>query len=1038
MNLRKKVKRGSIEHIEPKDFNFSMYLKRLEIQGFKSFAEKVSLEFLPFKNGKNSITAIVGPNGSGKSNISDAIRWVLGEQSMKQLRGKKSEDIIFSGSEHKAQLGMASVMMVLDNTDGRIPLEYEEIVIGRRLYRSGESEYILNENPVKLIDLQLMLAKAQFGNGSYAVIGQGTIDRLLLQSPQERKDFFDEASGIREFQMKRHQANLKLIRTKEHLDQAEMIAQEIEPRLKTLSRQVKKLEERQTIEVALRELQEKYYVTLYQTHNTEANEFRTKIQSSSEQVDAKQKNLLSLQEELATLAREESRSEIFDKLQSSYQELLKEKNDREREKIILQGKMQTEYGKVGQQQVGWLEGKITELKERVETYSTQVKNEEKTRATLQSGILEHEEKIRSLSDARAKIRSRMNQLEWERTNVNHEQSLFQVMGLTAVQGILERKKEFGEVYGMVVQLGEADKRYELALDVAGGNYLSSLIVENETVARHCIEYLRQEKLGVATFLPLTTIRPRADERIRDFLLHPGVHGIASELVHFDKTFQNIFDFVFGSTLVVEDAAVAKDVGVGRVRMVTLEGDIFERNGSIRGGFRARRTTGVSFTNHSLSLHSDSRDYETEIQELSEELQRIEKNFEFSSEELRNKQSEIKLITEKLSLVKGEKNTLLEELSRFEQDYALSTMSPDMFGNIMVQMKKEKQFVEKQIEVIETSIQEKASEIEAFQKEEEQKRQRVFHLQDLMQSAQMELNTLLTSQHENQIQLTRLETKLEDLNEEIMTEMRVTLHSVLERGITPFTAQEIPGKEAQIQKYKYTLSLIGGIDEEVIQEYHDTKERYEGLSLQLNDLKKAYDDLQTLIAELDDVMKKRRDKAFKDIRKEFERYFKILFDGGNAELIELYEEDKPQNEESELEISEEIPLEEVEGKEKKKKILGGIDVIANPPGKKIKNIQALSGGERTLTSIALMCAILRINPSPFIVLDEIEAALDEANTLRVVNILKELSEQSQFILITHNRVTMHAADALYGVTMGVDGMSRLLSVKLDQLAVPSEA
>lgn len=1014
-----------------------MYLKRLEIYGFKSFAEKVSLEFLAAKEGKNSITAIVGPNGSGKSNISDAIRWVLGEQSMKQLRGKKSEDIIFSGSEHKGQMGMASVMMVLDNTDGRIPLDYEEIVIGRRLYRSGESEYILNENPVKLIDLQLMLAKAQFGNGSYAVIGQGTIDRLLLQSPQERKEFFDEASGIREFQMKRHQAALKLIRTKEHMSQADLILQEIEPRLKTLSRQVKKLEERQTVEIALKELQEKYYVTLFQNHETEANEFRLKIQKSSQIVEEKQSQLFSLQEELALLAKEESRTDVFDKLQNSYQDLLRQKNEKEREKIILQGKMQTEYGKVGQQQVGWLEGKIAELKSRIEGVDAHYKSQEKVRASLQATVFEHEEKIRTLSDSRAKIKNRINQLEWERTNVKHEQSLFQVMGLTAVQGILERKKEFGEVYGMLVQLGEADKRYELALDVAGGNYLSSLLIEDESVARRCIEYLRQEKLGVATFLPLTTIRPRYDERIRDFLMHPGVHGIASELVRFDKTYQNVFDFVFGSTLVVEDAAVAKEIGVGRARMVTLEGDIFEKNGSIRGGFRARRTTGVSFTNHALTLHNEARDYESELIDLNQQLFEIEKNFEISSEELRNKQSEIKFMAEKISLAKGEKNSVLEELSRLEQDYALSTMSPDMFGSIMVQIKKEKEMVEKLILGIEKNIEEKAKEIETFQKEEEEKRQRVFHLQDLMQAAQMELNTLLTAQHENQIQLTRLETKLEDLNEEIMAEMHIPLHSVLDRGITPFTPQELVGKEAQIQKYKYTLSLIGGIDQEVIKEYEETKERHDGLASQLNDLKKALNDLETMIADLDEIMKKRRGKAFRDIKKEFERYFKVLFDGGVAELIEVYEEESEQEGElgadqmnaavSEENLSE---LSETHSENKKgKKILTGIDVLANPPGKKIKNIQALSGGERTLTSIALMCAILRTNPSPFIVLDEIEAALDEANTVRVVNILKELSEQSQFILITHNRVTMHAADALYGVTMGADGMSRLLSVKV---------
>ncbi len=1013
-----------------------MYLKRLEIHGFKSFADKVGLEFLPAREGKNSITAIVGPNGSGKSNISDAIRWVMGEQSMKQLRGKKSEDIIFAGSEHKGQMGMASVMMVLDNKDGRIPLDYDEVVIGRRLYRSGESEYVLNENPVKLIDLQLMLAKAQFGNGSYAVIGQGTIDRLLLQSAQERKEFFDEASGIREFQMKRHQAALKLDRTKEHVAQAEMILQEIEPRLKTLSRQVKKLEERKTVEIALRELQEKYYVTVYQTHNTEANTYRTKIQTASGIVDTKQAELTKLQLELAQLAKEESRADIFDRLQTSYQELLREKNDKERTKIILQGKMQTEYGKIGQQQVGWLEGKISDLKVRVENFDTQVKTEEKLKAQTQAALTELENTSRALTDQKNKLKNRITQLEWERTNTKHEQSMFQFMGITAVQGILERKKEFGQVYGMIVQLGLAEKRYEMALDVAGGNYLSSLLVENESVARRCIEFLRQEKLGVATFLPLTTIRPRSDEYIRDFLTHPGVHGIASELIKFDDEFKNVFDFVFGSTLVVEDAAVAHEIGVGRARMVTLEGDIFERNGSIRGGFRARRTTGVSFTNHSLSLHSEGRNYEAELIEMQTDLQNIEAQLEKITQELFSKHTEIKLITERLSLVKTDKNASLEEMSRFEQDYALSNVSPEMFGTMMMSMKKEKILIEKHIEQLEVQVTAKAKEIEDFQKEEEEKRQRVFALQDQMQSAQMELNILTSELHENQIQLTRLETKLEDLQEEIMTEMHVTLHSVLERGISAFAENEFPGKEVQIQKYKYTLSLIGGIDEEVVKEYEETKERHGGLNSQLTDLKKALNDLQSLIADLDDIMKKRRNKAFREIRKEFERYFKILFEGGNADLIEIYEdENKKELEEGDEGVLTGEVVEESPSDDKKvKKILTGIDVVANPPGKKIKNIQALSGGERTLTSIALMCAILRTNPSPFIVLDEIEAALDEANTLRVVNILKELSEASQFILITHNRVTMHACDALYGVTMGADGTSRLLSVKIDQAVV----
>ncbi len=1005
-----------------------MYLKRLEIYGFKSFAEKVSLDFFGPREGKQSITAIVGPNGSGKSNISDAIRWVLGEQSMKQLRGKKSEDIIFSGSEHTGQMGMASVMMVLDNTDGRIPLDYEEIVIGRRLYRSGESEYILNENPVKLMDLQLMLAKAQFGHGSYAVIGQGTIDRLLLHSPQERKEFFDEASGIREFQMKRHQSFLKLGHTKDHLAQAEMVVKEIEPRLKSLSKQVKKLEERQEIETALRELQERYYVTVFQTHETQAKEFRKKIENSTEIVTQKQSFLLSLQQELAELAREESRTDVFEKLQISYQDLLREKNDREREKIILQGKMQTEYGKVGQQQVGWLEEKIAELKRKIENLENEVRSQEKFHTSMKSTLNEYEHIVRTLQESRVKLKNRIQQLEWERTNVKHEQSLFQVMGLTAVQGILERKKEFGNVYGMLVQLGDVEKRYQLALDVAGGSYLSSLLVEDENVARQCVEYLRQEKLGVATFLPLTTIRPRFDDSLRNFSHIPGVHGIASQLVQCDPKFQHIFDFAFGSTLVVEDGLVAKEIGIGRARMVTLEGDVFEKNGSIRGGFRARRTTGVSFTNHALSVQSEGRDYERELNELNIELYDLEKKFEINSEIFQNKKNEFGLLMQKIDLMKEDKNSVLQELSRLEQDYALSTMSPETFGDIMAQIKEEKESIEAAILHLEQSIQQKVEAIDVFQKQEEEKRQRVFHLQDSMQIAQTELNTLLSSQHELQIQLARLETKIEDVHEEVMNEMRVSLHSILERAIPPFSFEEISTQEALLQKYKYTLSLIGGIDPEVVQEYEQTKERFDGLNSQLMDLKKALQDLENLIADLDEIMKKRRNKAFREIKKEFQRYFQILFDGGTAELVELYD-DPDQDSDAASDTKEDDGEDRMDSVSKTKKILSGIEVLANPPGKKIKNIQALSGGERTLTSIALMCAILRTNPSPFLVLDEVEAALDEANTLRVVNILKELSEQSQFILITHNRVTMHAADALYGVTMTASGVSRLLSVKV---------
>ena len=323
-------------------------------------------------------------------------------------------------------------------------------------------------------------------------------------------------------------------------------------------------------------------------------------------------------------------------------------------------------------------------------------------------------------------------------------------------------------------------------------------------------------------------------------------------------------------------------------------------------------------------------------------------------------------------------------------------------------------------------------MQEFNSEEEAKKQRVFSLQTTMQDEQNKLNKIVETRNEKQVSVAKLDTKQEDLANEVYQEMHASLRSIIERGITSLPAEDLEKTQEEIQKLKYQLSLIGGIDEEVVKEYEETKNRHESLTGQLTDLKKALEDMEGLIVELDELMKKRRDKAFKEIKKEFSRYFELLFDGGKASLEELYGDAvETQNFASpENDASEDAPDVETHCNASRKQMLLGIDVIATPPGKKIKNIQMLSGGERTLTSIALVCAILRTNPSPFVVLDEVEAALDEANTLRFNRILHELSELSQFVLITHNRATMHAADALYGVMMGGDGTSHLLSVKLE--------
>jgi len=1018
-----------------------MYLKSLEIHGFKSFAQKAFLEFLPqTKDGRYTVTSVVGPNGSGKSNISDAIRWVMGEQSMKMLRGKKGEDIIFSGSDSKGQMGMAAVTMILDNSDQRAPIDYDELVITRRFYRSGESEYLINNNNVRLIDLQILLAKAQFGQGSYSVIGQGTIDRLLLQTPQERKDFFDEACGIKEFQIKRHQAALKLHHTKENVDQATALLNEVEPRLRTLSRQVKKLEQRQEVEIELREWQEKYFYTLYYHNQTQLDQLQQELKIINKEYTESNSKLLAVQEELAKLARAESRQEVFANLQKEYQEILRQKNLLESEKAVLMGKLQTEYSKAGKQNIGWLQSKISSLQGelvRVEKELTDAENNSQKNA---EEILRKKKELEEKLLERTEIKSKIGNLEQKMSQVKNEQSYMQYSGLKAVQAVLEDRHRFGTVYGTVAQLAEVEEKYRLALDVAAGGHLSSVVVDSDRTAQTAIEYLRAQELGVATFMPLNKIKERfVSQDIAELKNRIGVQGLAVELAKFDNRFKNIFSYVLGNTLIVDNLDVAREIGIGRIRMVTLEGDVIEVSGSLKGGYRKKeRARGLSFSygDSPYLMGTDLSTLEEEVLDYQKKQDAVDKAYETIQIDLQSLLSGEQIAVGRLTVLGEQKQEFSRELSALEQELSVHNMTPEEYTENLQQVEKQKEGVNNEITNQDKLLFAVEEKMKLFNEEEEKKKQRIFALQDLMQEEQNKLSLTVEKKNTKQVLVAKLETKQEDLSTEVYQELRTQLSAFKERGTEVLPVAEMETTLEKIQKLKYQLSLIGGIDEEVMTEYQETKTRYEYLDGQLVDLNKALTDLESLIVELDELMKKKRDKAFKQIKKEFSRYFEILFDGGKADLVELYGESKLA-EDPDLSIEDPSTWPdglaqddtEVTPSVKKAQILLGVDVIACPPGKKIKNIQALSGGERTLASIALVCSILHTNPPPFVVLDEVEAALDEANTLRFTKILQELSTQSQFVVITHNRVTMHASDALYGVTMGAEGVSHLLSVKL---------
>jgi len=1010
-----------------------MYLKRLEIKGFKSFAEKTILDFLPFKDNRYSITAIVGPNGSGKSNISDAVRWVMGEQSLKTLRGKKNEDVIFGGSETKGQLGAAEVTMVLDNSDGRLMGDYPEITVSRRLYRSGEGECFINNNPVRLIDVHLLLAKAQFAQHSYSVVGQGMIDRLLTVGPAERKDFLDEASGIKEFQIKQHQASLKLARTTENIAQAERLMQEVEPRLKILAKQVKKLEKRQEVEIKLREYQEQYYSSIYLSNKKELDNFVVKLNEVDKKYHESFKDLENVQTELAALAHTSTRQDVFGELQAKYQILIKEKTDLERQLAVKDGQMHAEYNLAGKQNISWIENKVSELKLRYDSLASQLSLAQTEANEVEKLILEKKNSIEEISKDKTNRQIKISDLERQVMQDQSEQHYRQFTGLLAVQSVLENKEKFGKIYGLVSELGDTEEKYRTALEAAAGSYISSIVVENEEVARLGIEFLRNNRLGIATFLPLNKITPRySNDDLNWVLSQEGVLGMAKNLIKHEAKFENIFSFVFGQTIVVEDLLAAKKIGIGKARMVTLAGDLVEKSGVMKGGYRQAKKAGFGFSRKMLLSPDKFADYQSQIKMEREGVFDLESKFESLKSSLFDLESKKQIASTKISVLTQEIKNSAQEIAGLEQELSLFSANPEEYGKILIKLTGEKGSLVDEISSKEKEIEKISNKINNFNSEEEEKKQRVFSLQDQMQRKQNSLNEILAARNDFKIEIAKLETKQEAIGEEVRAEMNTSVESIIERKPPMVEADKFAQTMDEIQKLKYQLSLIGGIDDEVVNDYQQTKERYDFLSGQISDLRAAIEDLDKMIVELDEVMKKKRAAAFKKIRKEFDRYIKILFGGGSADMHEIYGE--PAEEEAvEGENPEQTEqAEEGEKRVKNEKILTGIDIVINPPGKKIKNINTLSGGERTLASIALICAVLNYNPSPFVVLDEVEAALDETNTRRFAQILSELCAQSQFIIITHNRVTMHSADALYGVVMGTDGISKLLSVKMEEV------
>ena len=876
-----------------------MYLEKFEIQGFKSFANKNKLVFPGMiTKDRRGITAIVGPNGSGKSNIADAVRWALGEQSMKTLRGKKSEDIIFSGSDRKGRLGMAEVALFLNNEDRKAPIDYSQVIITRRLFRDGDSEYLINQSRVRLSDVQMLLARAKFGQKTYSVIGQGMVEGFLNTSLTERKEFFDEATGVKQFQIKRDDSLGKLQTSYENLNQVSLLLGEIEPRLKSLTRQVNRLEKREKIEAELRQWQLNYYRKIWHEINNKFNEFNNQFLDLEKTKLAKEKKLEQLNHELEKIRVKDKRSSEFEEWQKSLGRLQEEKEEIVKQMARLDAQLEIKLEARGQFDLSWLNNKREELAGEIKKVKEEIESLEKNIKYNKDGFAGLEAEKKEIDKRLAAANNNLIKL-----------SSGPAGGAKAkIKEVLER---------LLGKLETADKEKE-------EGKLRELLKKIKEEFRRVVKDFGQEETG-------------------------GLEEVQKEIIKLTK---------------VREEAVVK---------------INENN---------LRT--LAWTERAKLLR--------------EKLQAWQKEVEGVEDKLRQNQAE------------------------FGQE----------------EMDKAKIELKKKLEKIETEAGEINKKIDSLNMEEEREKDRLFSLQKEIHNLQNEINDLNRKLNDLKINSTRFETKLEDLEAEI----RENLGSLKEVKEKKFSgAIDMEEAKEKIGQFKHQLELIGGIDPETTREYKETKERFDFLSGQVKDLMSAIKSLEKIIAELDLTIKERFDKEFKIISGKFEEYFKILFKGGVAKIIKVMEEEEKEAPEPVPgEAGEEIPAGDIKAKEEKsgldlKKIkflrkhnatgLAGIEIAATPPGKKIKSVAMLSGGERALTAIALICAIISANPSPFVVLDEVDAALDEANSERLAKILDDLSHKIQFIVITHNRASMRRANILYGVTMGEDGVSKLLSIKLEE-------
>ncbi len=1179
-----------------------MYLKNIEIQGFKSFANKIVFKF------HNGITGIVGPNGSGKSNVADAVRWVLGEQRIKQLRGASMQDVIFSGTEMRKPLGYAFVAITLDNSDHQLAIDFDEVTVARRIYRSGESEYLLNGAPCRLKDVNELFYDTGIGKEGYSIIGQGQIDKILSGKPEERRELFDEAAGIVKFKKRKVAAQKKLEDEKQNLIRVKDILSELEKQIGPLEKQsqaariyLKKREELKNLDVnmfllehnrlkeQLRNTREKFEIAdddlskttrQYEQIKEEYEQIQGQIEELEETILAERTTLSDtsvlrgkLEGEINVL-REQIKSA---KSNEEHFRTRKETVTREMETKLLDKEKILEDKKVIDGQVAEIEKVRNEAREkllgvqrRIEELSGQIEADKNmiiealnVRATIRSKLGRYDTMTEQVNIRKAELTSRLLRIKSDEeqqeetikklqeefeainqkihtlndsqeqkeealslireelagkdqklrdTQVSYHQEKSKLDALTnlteryegyggSVKKVMEAREQEKGIVGVVADIIKVEKKYETAIETALGGNIQNIVTDDEETAKRMIAFLKQTKAGRATFLPLTSIMKSQEFKNREVLKENGVVGLADSVVTVADRYKNVAKSLLGRIVVVDN--IDNAVRIARkyhysIRMVTLEGELFTPGGAISGGAyknssnllgRRREMEELSgkvkkylkevdvLLNEieatkerrnklRLSLEEDkaalqrqfieqntarlnvikAQERRDEASEGSLELKEEQQEIEEQIKEIRENKLEIQKELEDSELLEKKTEqeirklqTQLEEKRREESEQSAHVSEWDVEVEKMLQ---QQEFHQQNVDRIDGEIgrlMQELSEIkESLQKSSEDTREKESNIVSIEQTIEASRTTLGDTERKLKEDVERKENlslkqknffkdretlaeKMGNLDKEVyrlnsqQEKFQETLDNQInymwdEYEITLSDAAALRNEELtdlsamkkEIASLKEQIKKLGDVNVNAIEDYRNLMERFTFLKTQHDDLVEAEKTLEGIIVELDSAMRKQFHEKFAEIGKEFDKVFKELFGGGKGTLELMEDEDI---------------------------LEAGIRIIAQPPGKKLQNMMQLSGGEKALTAIALLFAIQNLKPSPFCLLDEIEAALDENNVGRFAKYLHKLTKNTQFIVITHRRGTMEKADRLYGITMQEKGVSTLVSVNL---------